>query len=289
VSKGVRPKTLGHLSDLHLGRSDSTSRAAIALCEAVLRADLDHVVVTGDVTHRGRSSELALFHRIFEPLLAARRLTVVPGNHDRLGDDLGRRIMGTDQRVDVVRADGIALVRVDSTGAHNRFLLTGHGSIRDAQLAEIDAALAAIPAGILRVVLLHHHVLPLPEETLPERIATSLGWPFATELARGLELVARVQAHCDLILHGHRHVPRATEGGASAFGRLGIYNAGASTSLGRVRVFAHHGGALLGPPEWLCAKEATDVDLGEHRAVLGGRLRFPAAPRAARLAPAASS
>ena len=72
----------------------------------------------------------------------------------------------------------------------------------------MDAAIAAAPREALTVILLHHHVLPLPEESFPERLATRLGWPHAAELALGAELVSRVQGRCDLILHGHRHVPR---------------------------------------------------------------------------------
>src|SRR4051794_25188148 len=83
-------QTLAHLSDLHLGRSaahdDEVARAVEAL-DAV-----DHVVVSGDVTDRGRALDFARFERLFAPLAATGRLTVVPGNHDRLGDDLGARL-----------------------------------------------------------------------------------------------------------------------------------------------------------------------------------------------------
>jgi metallophosphoesterase superfamily enzyme len=46
------------------------------------------VLVTGDVTHRGRLREWAAFEKAFEPLIESGRLTAVPGNHDRLGDDM---------------------------------------------------------------------------------------------------------------------------------------------------------------------------------------------------------
>ena len=57
-----------------------------------------------------------------------------------------------------------------------------------AVLDEVDSALSAAPTGALTAVLLHHHVLPLPEESLPERFATRMGWPHASELALGAEL-----------------------------------------------------------------------------------------------------
>src|SRR5215831_1955466 len=74
-----------HLSDLHVGKDPATDRAAVALCEA-LQSEPGAVLLTGDVTHRGRRSELRRFYEIFEPVLD--RTIAVPGNHDRLGDDL---------------------------------------------------------------------------------------------------------------------------------------------------------------------------------------------------------
>ena len=68
-------KTLAHISDLHLGRSRETTDRAAALCRTLVDADIDHVVVTGDVTNGGRREELALFARVFAPLMAAGRLT----------------------------------------------------------------------------------------------------------------------------------------------------------------------------------------------------------------------
>jgi 3',5'-cyclic AMP phosphodiesterase CpdA len=142
-------------------------------------------------------------------------------------------------------------VRVDSTAPHNRSWINGHGSLDDADLDAIDAALDAAPAGVLVVIALHHHVLPMPDEHVAERLSSWLGFVFTSELARGRELLRRVRGRCDLVLHGHRHVPR----GARLFGAprpMHVFNAGSSTELARVRVFSHDGrGLLLGAPLWL--------------------------------------
>lgn len=67
-----------HLSDLHFG----FERTALIepLLDLVNRSQADLVVVTGDLTHRGRSSQFArasaFLRRIEAPLIA------VPGNHD---------------------------------------------------------------------------------------------------------------------------------------------------------------------------------------------------------------
>jgi hypothetical protein len=105
------------------------------------------------------------------------------------------------------------------------------------------------------VVTLHHHPLPLPEETLPELLATRVGLPYATELRHGHALLTRLRGRCDLVLHGHRHVPRAATLWPRDERPLGLYNAGCSPALGRFRIFAHAAGRLLGAPGWLDARD----------------------------------
>src|SRR5262245_22371147 len=68
-----------HISDLHLGRS-TVSEHVTALCELVPELALEILVVTGDLTHRGRRPELERARELLEsvgvPVLA------IPGNHD---------------------------------------------------------------------------------------------------------------------------------------------------------------------------------------------------------------
>jgi hypothetical protein len=154
------------------------------------------------------------------------------------------------RKVCTVEREGLYLVCVDSTGPHNRSYFASHGVLSPAALDAVDAALAAAPRESLTALLLHHHVLPLPEESLPERLATRLGWPHAAELKLGSKLVSRVRGRCDLILHGHRHVPREFDLSAPGGRALRVYNSGSSTELGQFRVFQHTGGRLLAPPKW---------------------------------------
>jgi 3',5'-cyclic AMP phosphodiesterase CpdA len=244
------PARFAHISDLHVGRNEETNANAARLAEVLEASEIDFVIATGDLTHRGTLRELAMFRLMFSVLAAEGRLIVVPGNHDCLGDDVSRVLMPGD-RVQVAVRNGVYVVRVNSTAPHNRSWLNGHGSLDDADLDAVDAALDAAPAGHLVVIALHHHVLPMPEEHAMERLSSWLGLQFTSELARGKDLLARVRGRCDLVLHGHRHVPR----GARLFGReraLHVYNAGSSTDLGRVRLFAHDGaGKLTGGALWL--------------------------------------
>jgi Icc protein len=106
------------------------------------------------------------------------------------------------------------------------------------------------------VLLLHHHPLALPEETWLERWSERLRLPYCSELPLGRELLRRVRGRCDLVLHGHRHVPREIHLGAPGERPLALYNAGSSTQLRRARLFSHADGALAGPPRWLWADAA---------------------------------
>ena len=207
MAKGnVSLRTLVHLSDLHIGRDEATDDAARRLARMLAEARVDQVLLTGDVTHRGMATELTRYERIFAPLLETGRLAAVPGNHDRMGDDAARGLM-RGGRVAVTSVPGLHVVRVDSTAPHNRSLIDGHGELSGQDVADVRVALEETPPGALPVVMLHHHVLPLPVEDLAEKLATLVGLPCADELPLGEDLLGRILGRCKLVLHGHRHVP----------------------------------------------------------------------------------
>jgi 3',5'-cyclic-AMP phosphodiesterase len=235
-------RTVAHISDLHVGRDARTDAATAALARALADLRVDDVLLTGDVTHRGRATELATFERLLAPVRD--RLVVVPGNHDRMGDDVADRLM-PGARVQVERRPGLVAVRLDSTAPHNRVAARSHGVLRQDDVAAVLAAVDAAPPRSLVVLMLHHHLHRLPEDHLGERLATWLGWPNAAELPLGCELLERLRGRCDLVLHGHRHaaselvlLPR---GGRA----LHVLNAGSTPELGRARLLTHDGGRLV--------------------------------------------
>ncbi len=256
------------MSDLHLGRDRETDAATARLVGALVEQGVDAVLVTGDVTGRGRRAELAAFDRIFAPL--RERVLVVPGNHDRLGEDAGRSLMG-DARVRTETLPGLHVVRLDSTAPHNRTLLSCHGALSAGDVAAVDSAVDAAPPSALVVVMLHHHVLPLPADGLAERVANLLGLPNAAELRLGRALLERIRGRCDLVAHGHRHAASELELPVRWGRPLRVMNAGSTPELGRVRVITHADGRVLGD-RWL------PFEGRRRRAVpLLGTRRFPAA------------
>jgi 3',5'-cyclic-AMP phosphodiesterase len=239
-------RTLAHLSDLHLGRSDGDTWALRAMVAAILEAGVDQVVVTGDVTEHGRLDELATFQRLTAPL--GDRLTVVPGNHDRLGDDVGRLLMRG--RVAVDARPGLHLVRLDSTAPHNRRWLDAHGRLTDEDVDAVAAAVGQARPGDLVAVLLHHHVHPLPGDDVWERLAGLVGLPWTAELQAGPVMLERVRGRCDLVLHGHRHVPAELVLDGEGPRPLRVVNAGSTTRIGHARLFVHAAGRVTGEA-WL--------------------------------------
>ncbi len=247
----MRTLTLAHVSDLHLGLRGA-GRGSERICRALVEAGVDHVVVTGDVTQKGRRREWETFLRAFAPLLESGRVTVVPGNHDRAEEDVAALIM-PGPRVQAVEGEGLFVVRLDSTAPHNRSLLTSHGLVDEQDMAAVERVLAQAPRGALKLLALHHHLHPLPGDSFHEDLVSWLGWSWCDELPAGQHLLERIQGRCDLVLHGHRHVPSERHHHGRGARAIGVYNAGSSPDLGRVRIFRHRAGALEGKPQWMAA------------------------------------
>src|SRR4028119_279734 len=107
-------------------------------------------------------------------------------------------------------------------------------------IEDITVALDQAPPSHLVVLLLHHHPVPLPEDNKAEFLASWLGWRWTAELDLGATLLRRLAGRCDLVLHGHRHHPRAFRLFEDQARPLALFNAGSSTELGAARLFRYH-------------------------------------------------
>lgn len=242
---------LAHLSDLHLGKSDKHRVAVLALRDALLGNHVDHAIITGDITEHGLSSEFNLFKDIFAAFFETGRISLVPGNHDRLNDEAAKVMMR--DRIELTKLPGFSLISVDTTGPHNRWRYAGHGKLDDGLIDKIISLAKEAAASGFVAVAMHHHLLPLPEDLWLEWFSDLFWLPFAAELKRGRDLLDKLQGCCDMVLHGHRHA--STEKQFANDGRgLTLYNAGSSTKLGRFRLFDIQEGRLTRPPVWVEAK-----------------------------------
>lgn len=206
---------------------------AAALADALVRAQVDVVCVTGDVTENGKVAEGDLFWKLFGKL--AGRLVLVPGNHDRGTDDVARDIVAERGRAWTVECPWARFICLDSTQPGNEVPIFAWGGLDDGQVAfAADAAKTTEPHR-LPVVLLHHHVLPAaPGEDIVSAVSDAFKMPFLRQVENGRRLLAALPGH-SLILHGHRH--KETQSGL-------VYNAGSSTELGKFRLFEVANGAI---------------------------------------------
>ena len=193
--------TLLHVSDLHFGTV--VDAALRGLEEVVATANPDAVIVTGDVTQRGRGSELRGFVALLERL-ASRTVLVVPGNHDVDWWPPWRRITAPLRRFEeqvpahnrrsVVVVNEVALLALPSVDPWRQVA----GTLSLAALQTLTSASATTTSAV-RVAFTHH---PLALDGPARRTHVLTNAPVAA--------VALANASIDLLLSGHIHIPFAT-------------------------------------------------------------------------------
>jgi len=187
--------TFAQVSDLHFGRHDPATAAALR--RDLAAASPDVVIASGDLTQRARRAEFRAARAWLDSL--ALPWIAVPGNHDiplfdvvrRFLAPLGRwrRYIGPDDEVFFGNAE-VAILGLD-TARRNRWK---EGRIRASQIDAARRAFAATSPGTLRVLVTHHPFLPAPDDRR---------W---TPMERGEEAMAALRdAGLDLLLSGHQH------------------------------------------------------------------------------------
>jgi 3',5'-cyclic AMP phosphodiesterase CpdA len=183
-----------HVSDLHVG-SVEEFRLEPSLAALVERVQPELIVASGDLTHRGRVDQhdrAAEFLRSF-----GLPLHVIPGNHD-IPYSFPARFTHTWRQFErcwqttqpVYRSETLFVVGLNSVRAWRQ----QSGGIRAHQLAWASEQLKEAPAGALRVVTLHHHLLGAPWRSRKKPVAR-----------RNHVLASLVEAGAELILAGHIH------------------------------------------------------------------------------------
>jgi 3',5'-cyclic AMP phosphodiesterase CpdA len=176
----------------------AVERAVAALIE---RDDPDLIVASGDLTHRGRREQhdhAAAFLRRFGPPVLA-----IPGNHDipytfparftRPFREFERQWETTEP---VFTTDELFVVGLNSVRPWRH----QSGGVRSGQLRRAEGLLRDAPAGALRVVVLHHHLIGAPWRSRKKPVAR-----------RSHVLAALVDAGAELILAGHIHQAAVAE------------------------------------------------------------------------------
>lgn len=228
--------TLVHISDTHFGRDVDLEQ--IGVLESVVPAlKPTAIVLSGDLTQRGRHGEFQRALAFVERLRVTAPVHVIPGNHDVAWWETPFGVLGTDRlSVKYRRYFGDVLApTLELPGLLIASALTSHGVAfgsmtwkfwRDpavkghlprAEVERVRARLAAgAEAGALKVVVLHHNVLR-------GQISRRMGlahWRWAQD--------ALVSTGAELVLCGHDH-----QEGAGVLGGMAVSTAG--THTGRTR------------------------------------------------------
>ena len=219
----------GALAVLQSATPKNSNIRFLRAARAVSDADVDAVVATGDLTDDGDGYELV--EVAFARWKETRSLFAIPGNHDLylfplsgsgrprpthetkreawrgFAARLGLELHATGAwRRDLFEANAV-IVGLDSCARRQRAFYRQNGAIGQAQLEWLRAA-AKTPAWRAarhRIVVCHHHVVPLPHG-IGKRAPTEFGMRLddARELATTLNDVKAT-----LVMHGHRHLSEA--------------------------------------------------------------------------------
>jgi len=190
--------TVLHASDLQCGRP-FRRRAADALVALAGEVSPDVVVLAGDLTQRAKDREYVMASGLMARLPDVPCI-VTPGNHDvplyRIWERAFAPYRNWRRRISpaldtVTSLDGATFVALNSSAPRRAIV---NGRIDDHQVEFARRALQAAPASDVRVLVIHHHFVPVPDG--------KGGKP----LPRARELVAEFEAMgADLVLGGHVH------------------------------------------------------------------------------------
>lgn len=159
----------------------------------------DIIVISGDFTHRAKPAEFEAAREFLHRLPPLPRI-IVPGNHDVPLYRIWERLLHphalyrnylADTLDTSLYADDAVFVGLDSTAPYRAIK---NGRLSRKQLAFCEHVFAAVPEDKLRVVVMHHHLVPAPtfRRTRP--------MPGAK---RTLEAFTRMRV--DIVLAGHLH------------------------------------------------------------------------------------
>ena len=156
-------RSIIHISDLHFGAADRTRADALLRCIARLKPDL--VVVSGDLTQRGRTQQYQHASDYLGQI--ARQQLIVPGNHDGAYFNPIRRFFFPLARYKSVICDdlcpSIGDAELHVVGACSLRPFTcdwrgfwKNGRLGSTQIRQISEAFAKARSGACRVLVVHH-------------------------------------------------------------------------------------------------------------------------------------
>jgi len=190
---------IAHISDLHFGAHDT---AVVAGLTAELNADPpDLVAISGDLTQYARRSEFVLARQFIDSLRSP--VLAVPGDHDltafnlpeRCSSPYGRWTAAIGPEIEPTWIDGtVAVLGVNTTHRGGYHWDWSRGRISRRRMPQLQDRLAAVPEGVVRIVVAHHPMLAAEDR------------PRMAVAGRAKQtLAALAQADVRMVLSGHAH------------------------------------------------------------------------------------
>jgi 3',5'-cyclic AMP phosphodiesterase CpdA len=189
-----------HLSDLHFGAGDDAAieRGAPVLIDR-FRPEL--VIASGDLSHRGRESQLADGARFLRSL--GRPVLAIPGNHDipySFPARFTRSFRAFEHQWETTEptysSSALHVIGLNSVRPWRH----QSGGIRNGQLTRAEGRLRSGATDAFNIVVLHHHLIGAPWRSRKKTVAR-----------RNHVLGSLVAAGADLILAGHIHQAAVSE------------------------------------------------------------------------------
>jgi Icc protein len=179
---------IAHISDLHFASSLFVKSYADNVALIIKRERPDLLVVTGDLTTDGYIPEFEAAKLFLDSLEVEDKL-IIPGNHDarNLGYTIFEELIGP--RFPCFRNDEITILGIDST----------EPDVDDGHVGRehYDSIRNAFSGPGVRVLALHHHLIPIPGTGRERQIPTDAG-----------DLLGLCkEAGVDIVLSGHKHLP----------------------------------------------------------------------------------
>nr|MDO8081272.1 metallophosphoesterase [Candidatus Freyarchaeota archaeon] len=181
---------IAHVSDLHIGSAEFIPDKLETCIDEVNSLSPDLVALTGDLTSSGFEKEYKKAKEYVDTFKA--KTIVIPGNHDTrsTGYTYYEEYFGEgNQFADL---GNVTVVSVDSTLPDN-----DEGYLGRERVLWLGENLRKVEEKDFRVVLVHHHLIPVP----------GTGMERNELIDAGDVLSALIGNKVNLALCGHRHVP----------------------------------------------------------------------------------
>jgi 3',5'-cyclic AMP phosphodiesterase CpdA len=222
---------IAHVTDLHFGATDPAVVAA--LVAELNKNPPDLLAVSGDLTQGARRGEFQAARAFIESIKAP--ALIVPGNHDITPYDLPERFFAPYRRwheeispetEPVWQDDTVAVLGLNTARRGQLHLDWSRGRVTRRRLERLLGRLDALPAGLQRVVVAHHPLMP--PEALP--MTTVVGGA-----KRALAALAKHGVRLVLAGHLHRSYSRMSPADALEAERMPMILQGGSATSTRLR------------------------------------------------------